>query len=211
MYSFIAQDPPRWLDLAFSLQSKPIFREAPIHCAGGFPAYKWPTPIDQIHVSLRPLVFHKAKILESWVKDISLELLRNVFESPTSESQFVPKVNGPRLIVHIFRDWLSGEQRSVMSDGTMQFQDGSVFRKLAQGEDTYLTLREATAMINMVWNKTVKDPQQIESCLAILKDFAKQLAAPMAANHLMIDPLAHQIPYITCTEVNELDMLWLST
>lgn len=80
LYAAIAKDPPRWLMLSSALESRAIFDEALIHCAGGFPDFPWPTSLTKLPPKVLKVIFNKATKLESWCNRIDLALLTNTLK-----------------------------------------------------------------------------------------------------------------------------------
>lgn len=206
LYTAIAQDPVRWLNLAVRLNSKVIFSEALIHCVGGFPGMAWPTPSTKILQEAQQVTFEKAMALDSWAKRVDMHLLENTLRDKTSGKAVSPEYGrGSWVVVSIFRDWLL-EQKRKLHKRRYQCQFATVYRQIYKGGEAYLKLEDVDMLVNEVLGPSYNF--YAEDSLDKLKNSAKEAVAPVIKNNLMIDPEIAEIPYLTCVEVEEQDYPW---
>jgi hypothetical protein len=203
LFTAIALDPLRWLKLACLLESKVIFAEALIHCAGGFPGKAWPTPLTYIDKSLQAIIFKKATHLEAFVNRTRIKLLSLTIMNEKQQGLSTNLEGSTWAVVHIFREWLVKQiQRADRS--RPEYQRSDYFRKIYHGGDAYLKEDEVTILVEQV-TKTYYD---INDLLGEIKKWAKVQVEPLLKNNLMISPEVNNIDYLTCTEVTEKDFPW---
>ena len=207
IYTLIKDDPPRWLNLAYLLGSFSVFKEALVHCVGGFPGYEWPTSIQEIHNLLHDFVLDKSARLWVWIEQVTLEVLSNDFKAEAPDTEKGAAAWEQWLVVQIFRDWFLKQRRAKSQPGGLRYTDARTFRLLAEGGDAYLPVAKVKKRIDGMKLKPIRDPAVIEQSLSALKRFAKEVVAPLMKNNLTaIDPVAAGLPYLTCTEVLKADM-----
>ena len=205
LYTAIALDPVRWLNLSVRLKSKAIFSEALIHCAGGFPDAAWPTPTTEIIEEAREITFSKATALDSWARRVEMHLLKTTLTDQNSGKPISPEFGrGSWLVVSIFRNWLLNQKREL-DERLDQCQFAAIFRQIHKGGEEYLETNEVDSQISEILGP--KSDFSSEDTLKKLKRWAKEVVAQMVKNNLMIDPV--DIPYLTCTEVGDMDFPWI--
>ena len=210
LYPAIAQGPPRWLRLSVPLETPAVFKEALIHCAGGFPAYEpWRDSLNELGPALQKIVLHKAMLLKTWTDRVYLELFKLDFEVPKSEETASPCPASIQA-VNIFQQWLAAQLREISPRAGAPHQSATVIRALSAGGDAYLKRPEVVARLEKTKRRSAAETAlRIQQQITAIKQFAKELAVPLTKNCLMIDPIRHDIPYLTCTEVAREDWPWL--
>ena len=84
---------------------------------------------------------------------------------------------------------------------------------MVQGGDAYLPSAKVRELLieKMVLEEnfiTEEDWKNMEIDLEAMKDFAKKAVERLTVNHLMIDPVAEKLLYLTCVEVRVEDYPW---
>ena len=207
LYTAIALDPVRWLNLSVRLKSKAIFSEALIHCAGGFPDARWLTPTTEIIEEAREITFAKATALDSWARRVEMHLLKTTLHDQNSGKSISPAFGrGSWVVLSIFRNWLLNREREL-DELPNQCQFARIFRQIHKGGDEYLQVNEVDAQVSEILGP--KSDFSAEETLKKLKRWAKEVVAQLVKNNLMIDPNTMDIPYLTCTGVGDKDFPWI--
>ena len=206
LYTAIAEDPVRWLNLAVPLKSKAIFGEALIHCAGGFPGIEWRTPFGAMTIEARQVTYDKAAALESWTNRAEMQLLKMNLCDRTTGKLVSPEFGaGSWIVVSIFRHWYL-DQKQELDKRIPQCQYAELIRLVYKGGDGYLKVGEVNKLVAEILGP--KAGFAPEDSLKKLKKWAKDAIAGLAKNNLMIDPEIAGIPYLTCIEVGDDDYPW---
>ena len=198
----ISQDPPRWLNLSIRLESKLIFDEALIHCAGGFPNYKWPTSLTELLPVARSVVTKKAARLSFLRSKTDIQLCTHVTIPEDESEEEIYGLLETKMLIYFYHEWLAAEIRRL--ERSVKYQHNDLYRIILKGGDAYLhpkDMEERMDAIASEWNDVLAEQ------LKALKNHAFEIVLPITKNNLFIE--ADNLPYLTCTEVVDADHPWL--
>ena len=202
LYLAVSRDPPSWVNLAIDLESRTIFTEAIIHCAGGFPNYTWHTPLSVIAPCARKVIHAKAVRLSHLRNKADIRLLTeptvlldgNI--KPSIEDSFASW-----MLMHLFRDWIAS-QMNDREIGT-HCQHGMLYRLIARGGEAYLDEQTMVSMMDIVGHEWT---EELAGQFRDLKTRAQEIVRSIAANYLFIE--ADVFQYLTCTVLDKEDFPW---
>ncbi|KAF2446118.1 hypothetical protein P171DRAFT_483488 [Karstenula rhodostoma CBS 690.94] len=214
LYLAIAHNPPRWLHLSLALQNRAIYTECLIHLVGAHPKMPWPkhpTPIpDPIHHLIQQKALDLANLRGA--SDRALLLLTLHIADPLTQKN---RACDPRnkaeieswLAVQVFRDEMAQHISAVGNHPSSSLHLGRLYRGIARGDWKWMSTEYVRAMLEptmkLGWKELGED-------LRSLRAQAKGVVGRLARNGLMVEPDGHGVGYLTCVEVGEGDVPWLS-
>ena len=208
MYSAIAKDPPRWLNISVALQDGLIYSEAVVHCAGCFSHYTWTTPYSSLPPSVLAIVEAKHEWLMTLRSNIDIDLFVNTLIA--ENRRIVSLKDGPEswIVVQIFRDWLAKQVRKQRDTKTLHH--GTIYRLISRGGDAYLPVEAVTELVSNaeLEGKGVCDFDELAEDLEMMKKYSKQSVEQLVKDNLTVGAESLGIPYLTCVEVGPEDYPW---
>lgn len=218
VHQSIAQDPAAWLNFAYRIKSKPIFREALIHAAGQYNTRAMQTAMqDLIPKPIADLVEKKARILMNGVK----MCLRNVLSYYPLHLQRAKTVGLADMdnfgrnsyandIFHwmaltVFRHYVT---QHVADDQTHHAPDMgyALLHAVSKGGDAYLD-KGSLIEFHRLFPMSARGYAVVENKLNDVKEEVKKFVKPLIDNKTL---LHSDVPrnYLTCTIVNPFDYPW---
>lgn len=222
----IMRDPPRWMQLAYYLESAPIFREAMIHAVGSHPWWPWSSFYP-------PELFEQSKILAER-KLVELKALKAAAAESLLKSQLkvgdvdltihtVTKATlGPWFVEQQWRHWFTGalaEANRTAPGTNAEFEDNrrcehaGVYRLLRKGGDTYLSLAEVLDRLEALKGDgeefSTAQRHEVERVLKALKEYAQEQVGALCVNNSMLKVEELGINYFTCIDVKDDEMPWI--
>ena len=204
LFSAIATDPPRWLNIAIPLQSASIFSEAIIHLAGCHPSWPWPTLPTAVDPSALAVVATKALGLTLLRAKVDANILRNTI-AQAGRAVTVADAYPTWLVVQLFRDWFLDRQSAARVAGTPH--SAACYRLLRQAGDAYLPAAEQVDMLEAAAGDGPWEDVGLD--LKLLKEFARGEVEVLCRNRAMLDVEEARVDYLTCVEVRVEDFPWL--
>ena len=220
LWKSILKNPVAWMDLAWNLSAKDIYKEALIHLAGIFyrlnedEKSRIPTPVF-------PKVVEKAELLEKYKGTVDFHLA--TWMSPDLRPN--PLVNRTKsgqdhgrmayadniymwIAQHLFDHFLkfafqNGDNRGA-SDGGFAF-----YRCIYRGGDAYLKKADQDRFHRGECPMTPKAQRVLFNAIQDLKVQAKELVRPLFVNSARIDRDKEQLTHFTCVSVSDEELEWL--
>ncbi|KAK0129644.1 hypothetical protein ONS96_000208 [Cadophora gregata f. sp. sojae] len=216
LYMAIMKDPPRWLHLAFFLESKPMFKEGVIHIVANHPFWPWPTlKMDEILSPIGELIENKLDIFLEMKESVNKALFSNevrnveVFSRTLNNDDF-----DTWFVVQYWRDWFARSlaKANKASDVTQMCMRCKVYRDIGRNGDAYLPTILVLDAVEACRSKDLHAKakrQGIERDLRTLKDFAQKAVTPLCANYSMLSVEDAGIDYLTCIKVEDDELPWM--
>lgn len=208
LYEAIAQDPPRYLRFANKCEWKFMFRQALIHCAGGFPGRCWPTSIKSLDPSLQSVVIEKALQLSDWSRRTEVQLFMITFvDKVNGQTVSTTLGKGQRELINLFREWLV-TQLLTNAEHPEPYERGVHYWRMFKRGDAYLPL---TSVIEHF--KSHLGPRHsfdVQKNLTDLKNEVQRAVRQISTHNLdFVGREEYGIDYLTCLDVEDSDYPWL--
>ncbi|EKD20543.1 hypothetical protein MBM_01225 [Drepanopeziza brunnea f. sp. 'multigermtubi' MB_m1] len=225
LYLAIMHDPPRWMQLAYYLESAPIFREGLIHAVGSYGWWPW----SSFHP---PEMF--AQTIEVMNRKLSeLEALRSAAADSLDAAQLQVgdvDLTADSLTAATADIWSVGQQWKSWFNGalaeadskapqsnpnlehTRRLDHAGVYRLILKGGDAYLPLEEVLDRIEAIKPDGAKVPskgREVERTLKTMKDYAQEQVAALCVNNSMLPVEEVGIDYFTCINLKDSEMPWV--
>ncbi|KAI9048946.1 hypothetical protein LZ554_006796 [Drepanopeziza brunnea f. sp. 'monogermtubi'] len=225
LYLAIMHDPPRWMQLAYYLESAPIFREGLIHAVGSYGWWPW----SSFHP---PEMF--AQTIEVMNRKLSeLEALRSAAADSLDAAQL--QVGDVDLtadsltsatadiwsVGQQWKSWFNGalaeaDNRAPQSnpnlEHTRRLDHAGVYRLILKGGDAYLPLEEVLDRLEATRPDGAKVPskgREVERTLKTMKDYAQEQVAALCVNNSMLPVEEVGLDYFTCINLKDSEMPWV--
>ncbi|THX59763.1 hypothetical protein D6D06_01795 [Aureobasidium pullulans] len=231
-FKAISIDPIIWIDVAYRIESKVMFKEALIHLVGKYNLLLSTPPtaailrrnpkarsmLDQLNVELRDLVESKHEIIKKQCQQIEVAISTH-YPSGLQKSEVTGRADRDGIGrqeygrdvfswigVALYRHWWG---QTLANDGTHnnQFGGQDIYARLHKGGSAYLT-RELTAGFNTHFPMSVKGKSVLANNLDIIKVGVSAIVAPLMVNESQLDIASSPIKWLTCTKVVGADYLW---
>ena len=220
LWRSILNNPVAWIDLAWKLGAKDIYREASIHLAGVF--YRL-TPNEKraIPEEVLPKVEGKAQILERYKGSVDFRLAtwispdlkpRHIVPGATSGQDHGRMAYADNIYMwiaqHLFDHFLkfafqNGDNRGA-ADGGFSF-----YRCIYRAGDAYLKKNDLDRFHNGDCPMTPKGQRVLFNAVQDMKVQAKELVRPLFTNQARVDREKEGLTHFTCVPVSEEDLEWL--
>ncbi|KAJ5042772.1 uncharacterized protein L3040_004167 [Drepanopeziza brunnea f. sp. 'multigermtubi'] len=225
LYLAIMHDPPRWMQLAYYLESAPIFREGLIHAVGSYGWWPW----SSFHP---PEMF--AQTIEVMNRKLSeLEALRSAAADSLDAAQLQVgdvDLTADSLTAATADIWSVGQQWKSWFNGalaeadskapqsnpnlehTRRLDHAGVYRLILKGGDAYLPLEEVLDRIEATkpdGAKVSSKGREVERTLKTMKDYAQEQVAALCVNNSMLPVEEVGIDYFTCINLKDSEMPWV--
>lgn len=216
LFLAIKDDPPRWLNLAISLQDFAVFKEAMVHLVGAYPEYLAHWTTDKLPKDIETAIEKKAKALQYDVLITNMDMTMNTLTTG-------PKAGRGRLVTRggdyeswtamsLWQDWFRTHLRSIQmpkpkGSRAVTFNPmeiGSLYYTIHRSGEAYLKINELKRELF----SAERSWEDVDDDMKKLKKYAKTAVAPLVDNKLMISPDKHKIGYLTCAEIKEEDAPW---
>lgn len=220
LWRSILNNPVAWIDLAWKLGAKDIYKEALIHLAGTFHCLT----ADQkrsIPAEVYPKVEGKAQLLEKFKGSVDFRLAtwicpdlkpRHMTPGAKSGQDHGRTAYADNIYVwigqHLFDHFLkfafqNGDNRGA-SDGGFSF-----YYCIYLGGDAYLRKTDLDRFHNGDCPMTPKGQRVLFNAVQDIKVQAKELVRPLFTNSARIDRERERLTHFTCVPVTEEDLEWL--
>ncbi|KAL1303630.1 hypothetical protein AAFC00_006990 [Neodothiora populina] len=232
LYAAIADQPIEWLDLAYRMKSKNIFREALIHLTGRYNHFQSTrmicgnkyglmptnTKLDDIRPVLRGFVTKKVTQLRDKCRAIDEALvsfypaqMQRVSESGRADTDDIGRQSYAGDVywwqaLCIFRQYLgqslAGDHTHKASDNGYQF-----YNDIRQGKE-YLT-RDKMGDFHAIFPMSNKGKAALYSRVEGTRNLARRLVEPLFVNNSCLAP-SNNKKHFTCIVVTNEDYPWLN-
>lgn len=219
VHQSIAQGPAAWLDFAYRIRSKFIFREALIHATGQYSTPKMQTAIqDLLPKAVADVLEKRARILMNGVK----MCLRNVLSYYPLHLQRARTIGLADMdnfgrnsyandIFHwmaltVFRHYIT---QHVADDQTHHATDMgfALIQAISKGGDAYLDKASLTEF-HRLFPISHRGGAVVENKLNDIKEEVKKFVQPLMKNQTLLQPSTPH-NYFTCANVHSLDYPWI--
>ncbi|PVH87013.1 hypothetical protein DL98DRAFT_406463 [Cadophora sp. DSE1049] len=218
LYMAIMTDPPRWIHLAFYLESTPIFKEGVIHIVGSHPYWPWPTlEADELLSPVAELLDKKLDIFIALKESVNKALFSNEVRDVEVFSRALNKDDFDTwFVVQYWRDWFAQSlaKANKASDVGQKCVRSKVYRDLGRSGDAYLPTILVLDAVEACRSKDLhakSKRQGVEQDLKTLKDFARKAVEPLCANYSMLSVEDAGIEHLTCINVEDNELPWLKS
>jgi hypothetical protein len=205
LYTSIARDPARYLQLSLLLKSSCLYKDSLTHIIGCHPTWPWPTPRSVLPPHIIDLVVRKSEELERICVETERELLlltieihRNGPVEPENHGQF-----DTWFVVQLFRDTLARRFHALEMSKERTLLRGEVIRQIAKGGDAYMPLEVMRGLVARVMPSAL---QGLEEDLGLLKACAKGIVADMVRNETGVG--GEEVGWLTCVKIDSADVPW---
>ncbi|KAH0356095.1 hypothetical protein KCU83_g1316, partial [Aureobasidium melanogenum] len=232
IFKAISASPVIWIDVAFRIQSKVLFKEALIHLTGKYNALvatppddafvkKYPrarSVLDQLTPELRDLVERKhtmlTQICQTVEKSVSTHYPPGIQKSSvTGQAKTDPigRIDYAKDVftwvgVALYRHWWG---QMIASDATHnnKFGGHDIYTRLFNGGQSYLT-REVQNGFHQHFPMSGKGQKVLQNNVDIIKAGITKIVTPLMKNESQLDITKFPVKWLTCTVVNGADYLW---
>ncbi|KAK4540105.1 hypothetical protein LTR36_009770 [Oleoguttula mirabilis] len=214
----MASNPIAWLNFAYRIRSRIIFREALIHATG---KYKMPAIIEQIDTLPQPVadVLHrKAKTLKSAMQQAEMKIL-SYYPTHLQREKTVGRADkdsiGRASYANDVMSWISLTvlRHYFAQNGTMEQTHNAedmgyeMVMTIMAGGDTYLD-KPMLDSFHGLFPMSRKGESVVEGKLLEMKDHIKRFVKDLAKNESQLDTRVFAVTHFTCTTVNIDDYPW---
>ena len=218
LYMAVTEDPPRWVLLAFYVESAPIFQECIIHMVANYPYWPWPTSeMEGPLTAVLYLVEKKLRSFETLKKSVNKALFSNEIRYAEVFSRALTKDDFDTwFVVQYWRDWFTRSlaEANGASESGQKCVLGKVYRDLRRSGEAYLPtilVLDAVEACRSTDLHTRAKRQGVERDLKTLKDFAQKAVEPLCVNYSMLSVEDAGIDYLTCIKVEDHELPWVKS
>ncbi|KAH0368499.1 hypothetical protein KCU65_g4062, partial [Aureobasidium melanogenum] len=232
IFKAISASPVIWIDVAFRIQSKVLFKEALIHLTGKYNALaatppddafikKYPRArsiLDQLTPDLRNLLERKhnmlTEICQTVEKSVSTHYPPGIQKSSvTGQAKTDPigRIDYAKDVftwvgVALYRHWWG---QMIASDATHnnKFGGHDIYTRLFNGGQSYLT-REVQSGFHQHFPMSGKGQKVLQNNVDIIKAGITKIVTPLMKNESQLDTTKFPVKWLTCIIVNGADYLW---
>ncbi|OQN98607.1 hypothetical protein B0A48_15870 [Cryoendolithus antarcticus] len=222
LHRSIATNSAPWLDFAYRLQSRKLFREALIHGAGCYNTQQVQSAIhsSSLAPSVVTLLEHKASLLRDLSRRLQTQLI-TWYPEQLQRAKTVGRADRDSIgrasygndiltwmALSVFRHWLS---QMICNDKTHHAADMgySFFLLISRGGDNYLD-RSVVQSFHDYFPMSQKGEAVLEGRLAEIKGFARELVADALGNASQLEIVGGgwEVGHMCCVVVGEGDYPW---
>ncbi|KAI5243504.1 hypothetical protein E4T42_07314 [Aureobasidium subglaciale] len=231
-FKAVSVSPVVWIDVAFRIESKMLFKEALIHLTGKYNALSLTPPddsvlrknprarsvLDQLKPEIRNLLERKHEELKKRCQAVEIGVsihypsgIQKSAVSGLASRDGTGRANYARdvftwISVTLYRHWW-GQTMASDANHNNRFGGHDIYVKLHQGGQAYLT-REITVGFNTHFPMSGKGQAVIENNLDIIKAGVVPIVAPLMKNESQLDLVNSPVKWLTCTKVKSADYIW---
>lgn len=213
LYRSIANSPVHWMNLACSIKSEVIVRESLIHLVGN-----WSATEDTLKAMIHPEMQEvcKRKLEEQLQrKRQTINLMLGYYPQRIQrecESGGIGRASYSNdimawMALAIFRQYIG---QAVALGLTADCKDGGFdfYMKISEGGQSYLD-RQTVRQFHYRFPMSSKGQIVVEHQLDELKRTAKGFVVELMANKSQLDVQKYPVLYLTCLEVERMDIPWI--
>ncbi|KAF2868315.1 hypothetical protein BDV95DRAFT_500755 [Massariosphaeria phaeospora] len=214
LFTAITDDPPSFLLLGMALQNRSIYTECMVHVCGAWPAWPFKTKIKQMMKPQDPLhllIEKKTVERDAAILQTENDLMLITIHIPDGTMRRPVKCTDQAwletwVIVQVFHDHLTYALRTLAFDKKASLKRGVLFRTIHKGVNAYMEYEYARDLCKKIMPLGFK--REFGQDLKNLKEHAALITRHLAKNELMIDPDQHDLGYLTCTKIEDADIIW---
>ncbi|KAI4741421.1 hypothetical protein E4T50_08113 [Aureobasidium sp. EXF-12298] len=225
IFKAISASPVMWIDVAYRIQSKVLFKEALIHLTGNYNALMLTPPdeaflkkysrarsiLDQLTPELRNLLEAKRAELKAICHSHYLPGLQKSSVTGLAKDGTIGRIDYGKdifswLAVTLYRHWWG---LTLAAGETYQNKYGGhdMYIRLFNGGKSYLT-REVQSSFHQHFPMSNRAQGVVENNLDIMKAGIVKIVTPLMKNESQLDIAMTPVKWLTCTQVKGADYLW---
>ncbi|KAI9708241.1 MAG: hypothetical protein M1820_004195 [Bogoriella megaspora] len=220
LYRSIMNNPVQWMTMAWTLDSKEIYKECLIHLSG---IYDRLTAEQKriIPPQILPKIEEKAKVLDGFKTHIDMRLatwispdlkprqgaMGNKAASDHGRTAYADNIYmwiAQHLFDHFLKFAFQANDNRSPRDGGFTF-----YHSIFQGGDAYLTRGDQNRFHQANCPMTPKAQKVLFNAVSDLKVQARELVKPLFANALKLDRDKEDLRYFTCVPVTDEEAAWI--
>ncbi|TKA79738.1 hypothetical protein B0A55_04369 [Friedmanniomyces simplex] len=218
LFVSISNQPAGWLDFAFRIRSRVLFREAMIHAVGQYNSDDMQNMIHTLHPAVAELLTKKANTLKGAVKR-SFQLMLSYYPTHLQRERTVGRCDrdniGRSSYGNDIMDWLALVvlrhflAQQVADDQTHQAADlgKSVIDVVIAGNDAYLSRRDLETWHGF-FPMSGRAKVVLDRKVGELKQAIKQYATVFTKNESQLNVVATPVEHLTCSTLQITEYPW---
>ncbi|KAI4715500.1 hypothetical protein E4T48_08330 [Aureobasidium sp. EXF-10727] len=232
IFKAISASPILWIDVAFRIESKVLFKEALIHLTGKYNALALTPPdeafvnkyprarsiLDQLPPNLRDLVERKHAELKRFCQNIEKGIsshyppgITKTSVTGQAKSDPIGRIDYAKDVftwvgVACYRHWW-GQMIAIDATHNNKFGGHDMYLRLFNGGQNYLG-RDVQKGFHQHFPMSGKGEKVLQNNIDIIKAGVTKVVAPLMNNESQLDIVKSPVKWLTCTVVGGADYIW---